>query len=132
MRGEAKNRNLSQNTFLNAQSVSLGPDFPSLQPVILPDDCLLLEEGGHVGPHEVLLLVPGGELVRVTEIERVVLPVVVVHPLIEVVGDVKASVIVRRELKVYQDNMVTVLVIIVPAKINISTFGSHWRLLRDT
>ena len=94
MRGEAKNRNLPQNTFLNAQSISLGPDFPSFQSVILPDDCLLLEEGGHVGPHEVLLLVPGGELVRVTEIERVVLPVIVVHPLIKVVGDVKSSVIV--------------------------------------
>ena len=63
MGGEAKNRNLSHNTFLNAQSVPLGPDVSSLHPVVLPDDHLLFEEGGNIGFHENLLLVPRGELV---------------------------------------------------------------------
>ena len=83
-----------QNTFLNAESVSLGSEFTHLHPVILSTNYLLLDEGVHVVPHKVLLLVPGWKLVRVPEVERVVLPIVVVHPLVEVVGNVKASVVV--------------------------------------
>ena len=98
MRGEAEHRDLSQNTFLNAQAALLGPQVPDLQSVVLPDDGLLLEEGRHVGPHEGLLLLPAGELVRVSEVVGVVLPPVVVHPLVEMVGDVEASVVVGREL----------------------------------
>ena len=94
MGGEAKNRNFSHNTFLNAQSVSLGPNVTSLHLIVLPDDYLLFEEGGNIGFHENLLLFPNGVLVRVPEVEGVVFPVVVVHPLIEMVSDVKASVVI--------------------------------------
>jgi len=70
---------------------------------------LLLQVCLDVHPHPPLLLLDGGVLVCVPVVVGEILPAIVVHPLVEMVGNIKTSVVIGGKLIINEYNRVPVI-----------------------